>query len=593
MKKICLVICFIGLCFQYAFAQQFYKLHLKIDARAFQNRQDFGLRGSISPLSWNETLILQDPDGDGIYETSLEFNTTPHSVLEFKCVYGQKKLVYELPGQNRIVVLNEPETTISFNWNMNENHNLTDLPVLSSVLLLEDFKIAKEALESLHPGLLNNLSKEKLDSIWTLYKSIFSKDMSYGEVFLNYSNLTAAFGCGHTFPNFYNQDGLIKQILFEQNHLLPYTFRHFEGRLFINKSADTSSFLPQGTEILSINGQPIDNILNELKKYIRADAFFDGKKDAELNVFGYGHFEYFDALFHLLFPPQNQSLKLEVQKPNSAKDILEVKGMSLSTRTRRLQALYIDQIRNADELWSFKLINEQTAYLKLGTFDVFQLEMDWRGFLKNAFKEIKKNKCKNLIVDIRWNEGGQDEVLSYLAYFLAKSDIKTVSRKNYVSYKTIEKSLRPYVYTWDTTFYDLSKKVKTKENGLYRYIDDDVTSISKSKTAFQGDVYILINGANSSATFYLAELVKFNKLATLVGKRTGGSQQSMNGGIMMFLRLPNSRIEIDIPIICSINEGKPNMGIEPDLIVEESYENYWLNQDDYVLRVLEEISKYK
>ena len=66
---------------------------------------------------------------------------------------------------------------------------------------------------------------------------------------------------------------------------------------------------------------------------------------------------------------------------------------------------------------------------------------------------------------------------------------------------------------------------------------------------FEGRVVVLIGAANSSATFQFAQVVKENRLATLVGQTTGGNQRGINGGAFFFVTLPNSRIEVDLPLV--------------------------------------------
>ena len=41
------------------------------------------------------------------------------------------------------------------------------------------------------------------------------------------------------------------------------------------------------------------------------------------------------------------------------------------------------------------------AYLKLGTFATWEMKLDWKAFLKNAFEEMSRKKVKYLILDIR------------------------------------------------------------------------------------------------------------------------------------------------------------------------------------------------
>ena len=87
---------------------------------------------------------------------------------------------------------------------------------------------------------------------------------------------------------------------------------------------------------------------------------------------------------------------------------------------------------------------------------------------------------------------------------------------------------------------------------------------------------ILIDASNSSATFQFAQMIKENKLASLVGKTTGGNQRGINGSAFFFVTLPNSRIEVDLPLVGNFVGAErptgvsipfleiPDAGINPD-----------------------------
>jgi hypothetical protein len=82
--------------------QKFVKVTL--DMRNIENPKDVGIRGQ-SPLSWEETTYLEDPDGDGIFEGEFEFYTTV-SQIEFKFVNQNDD--FELEGQ--------PNRSIAFEY---------------------------------------------------------------------------------------------------------------------------------------------------------------------------------------------------------------------------------------------------------------------------------------------------------------------------------------------------------------------------------------------------------------------------------------------------------------------------------------------
>ena len=66
---------------------------------------------------------------------------------------------------------------------------------------------------------------------------------------------------------------------------------------------------------------------------------------------------------------------------------------------------------------------------------------------------------------------------------------------------------------------------------------------------FAGDVFVIVDASCSSATLQFAQIIQQNRLGLLAGESTGGNQRGINGGAFFFLRLPSSRIEIDVPLV--------------------------------------------
>jgi hypothetical protein len=122
---------------------------------------------------------------------------------------------------------------------------------------------------------------------------------------------------------------------------------------------------------------------------------------------------------------------------------------------------------------------------------------------------------------------------------------------------------------------------------LNRY-DDDAKGqvITPRGRRYEGREIVLTGAANSSATFPFANLVKEHKLATLVGQTTGGNRRGINGGAFFFVRLTETGIEVDLPLISTFPAGAPlqdgrtipfwtvpDAGIEPDVAIMPSVDD--------------------
>jgi len=89
-----------------------------------------GIRGSVAPLSWFETMPMEDPDGDGIYTLEVEFeNIKQGDELLYKYVHDS--LVWENdfgPISNRSVYLYDCDLTLDISiWNTLEKYAATSL----------------------------------------------------------------------------------------------------------------------------------------------------------------------------------------------------------------------------------------------------------------------------------------------------------------------------------------------------------------------------------------------------------------------------------------------------------------------------------
>lgn len=162
--------------------------------------------------------------------------------------------------------------------------------------------------------------------------------------------------------------------------------------------------------------------------------------------------------------------------------------------------------------------------------------------------------------------------------------------RRFTRYRTLPDGLRPHLSTWDWSFADWGDKAVPDRNGFFRLTryDDDAEGdrIRPRGRRFAGKLVVLIDAANSSATFQFAKTVRDNRLGTLVGRTTGGNRRGINGGAFFFATLPNSGIEFDLPLIASFPgdapppdgatipfPGVPDAGVEPDVAVAPRVED--------------------
>lgn len=117
-------------------------------------------------------------------------------------------------------------------------------------------------------------------------------------------------------------------------------------------------------------------------------------------------------------------------------------------------------------------------------------------------------------------------------------------------------------------------------------------TILPNKNHFKGQLFLITDATNSSATFIMADCIKRNKLGILVGETTGGTQQGINGGEIFFFSLPKSKIEMDIPLIWQKPLGnKPDEGIKPDYEIYTTRRDLTMQKDPALNFILKKLIK--
>ncbi len=573
----------------------------KVDMTAVNNPQNVGVRGSEAPLSWEKTFLLTDADQDGIYEGTVTFEKTKSEKVQFKYIHGEED--WELQGgNNRKLDLNQlPETLPVHIFDVPESFSKEELEqmILPAEGLQKDIDIMEKAYTSLHPGLYRYNTPEEIRAHFDALRGELSEDKTLTEAFLAFARFIPKIRCGHTIVNPYNQNETIQKAFFYQSDKVPFTFQWVGKKMVVTHNLSESDQLKPGVEILSINGHKIEEITEALLPFVSADGHQMNKRMYALQLGGIEKYEYFDIFFPLLFPPENGRYAIQAFDHQSGKNIdCSVAGMSRLQRTKLLAERYQLNTDGYDGSWSFDVRSPEMAVLKMGTFSIWNFSIDYKAFLKDAFQQLTDRQVPNLVIDIRGNEGGADEVIEELTKYLLTEDMEVEQMQTLTRYQKVPEDIRPYLPSWDETMYDISSRVEPAGNGFFREKGKQekmmVLKASKNKLRYDGKVFMLTDAANSSATFYIALMARQSGMATLVGQTTGGTLRGINGGMMFFLNLPNSGIEMDIPLLGNFPYSeKPDLGIEPDVRVERTIAQVIEGRDPELEAVQSIISGHK
>ena len=560
-----------------------------------------GLRGDKAPLSW-QTSIPLNPVEEG-YRTTLDF---PEDIkeIEFKFVLfdTDDQPIWE-GTENRVLDLSAADNLTTVNqWDVDQLVDIDALPELQVEELMADYQLVETMVLEVHPGTYRYHDQEAIQAALDELKQKFQSPLTHGEAYLAMSKVTAKLQCDHTKVGFNNQNKVINSIIHRQKNKLPFTFKWVNRKMIVLNDATEQQVLARGTEVQSINGIPAATILQEMIPYIAADGATDKSRVTNMEIEGYDfRYDPFDVFFPLLYPMKSEDLKLEIRPYGQIESkSISVTALTLEERTQMLIDRYPNFPSTRDDLWHFEITDDKIGILTLNSFGLFgwkRMTIDYKQFLADAFAALQAQNVNHLIVDIRENNGGMDEMKKELfTYFATKKKTDPIAREGRTRYLKFPEVLKPHVQTWGDNpwFFDLKPNRVDQEHGYYIFLESKKRRKpgKKKKTAFAGNLYLLTSPANVSLAFYLAADFKHQQLGTIIGQETGGNQRDINGGQILFLRLPESGIEIDFPVMGGFTIGdRPNQGVVPDIEVAPSIDDIFNGVDTEMEEALRMIRK--
>jgi hypothetical protein len=383
---------------------------------------------------------------------------------------------------------------------------------------------------------------------------------------------------------------IILPLISDKKVLLPVPVVIINKEVLVNNEI---SAIPFGSKIIAIDDVPMDKMLSE---------FVPDSSDFSLKLLE----PIFDIRYIIEYGPK-EVFNIQYQAPNS--EVIQSVALPAinfderkETFDNRIYPLNKETLKNA--VFSKHLKDEDSYYLMVNSFD-------WQEKNKNSnfenfekefetiFKDIKKSKPKHLIIDLRFNSGGELTIPGYLFSYIAIENFEqsiTVTIPDFdipLQDYLIEIAKRPVKNKDDIgQFTDILKKLYIQDNEGYKYTIVDSENFKPQKNAFQGKVTLLVSGRTFSAAAYFTALFKNYKRGSIVGETVGGSHHDVTAGHLLKYRTPNTGIEISIPLqIIQFSENLlknvPEKHIKPDLEADANTKyNSFLRKEDFDFNLL-------
>ena len=501
------------------------------------------IRGSFNNWSGN-VFQLEDKNRDDIYEQSFEIQSDTAAQVEFKylIIKSDGKELWEKypnpensPNGNRIIDSTNKQID-DFDFDRYYLGVIGKDVIFPVEELRDDFIQFRKILEEQHCCLYEYTNKQVFDSLFDVQYNLITKPISPTEFYKLLTPVTAKIGCGHTavwMPGGFWDCG--------KDKLFPLKIRLIEDRIVVEGSYNDSLEIEKGSIIDEINGVPVHDIIAEMRENYSADAM-------NINFINSQIERRFPLIYARRFGFKDQ---FQIQFTLPGKNRTESKHLSPVTVTAVRSVVFSNF--NHPPL-RMELTRGKAVVLKIPTFIYYDRIDYFTHFIDSCFAVIKNKDVKNLILDLRGNDGGDPFCSAPLFSYLQKEP-------------------SPYFAEPYGKYSDLAKPLPLPEN------------------RFTGNLFTIIDGRCFSTNGHFCALLKHHNIGKFVGTESGATYKC-NAGRDTEFRLNNTKIMVYIgrstfaAAVEGMDKTKP---IIPDYPIHETLEDFLAGKDttmDFILDLI-------
>ena len=227
--------------------------------------------------------------------------------------------------------------------------------------------------------------------------------------------------------------------------------------------------------------------------------------------------------------------------------------------------------KSSDKGFEFNWFNDSIAYVNLYSYEYQDIAVYSRE-LDSVFKQLE-NRCKHLIIDLRYNSGGNSVYGDTLLNHLTDKKYRVPEKQWWMSesYKNNLRQMFPwYMRSIALKMMGVKDYLNSPSNSYYKFDENEWYTTPKSQIhQFRNKIYFVIGSGTFSSAIYTGIVVQDNKIAKLIGQPSGDVANAI--GENCYLKLPNSGIVVSIPSACFVRPNHDldmNAPLIPDMLIE-------------------------
>lgn len=482
--------------------------------------------------------------------------------------------------------------------------------LFAAEILRVDIDQLVSLLEEIHPEPYALISKRDFLLKAQRIKQSIHYPLSKNEFYLRVAPLVAELGDVHTrlaFPKYlqnktdknkYSQNKNAS-ILNLQNMLFPLAVLYENKGLYVAADLSLTPQIPTGAIIKEINNAPVDFLLQVMKRLTAKETAAGQRRRIQvdfpwlLTVMGYAKPDY-----NITYRWQGQNITVNIkgiEPPPGNIEQLESEKSDNFKRDKNIEpdeSPLISQSKSSTSFYGFSKLTAQTALLWFNDFN--EEPQVFETFLDNQFEQLAAQGLTNLIIDVRYNDGGLSQniknLLSHITakpIYWAKSGEINISAPLKKLHQEKTRQRRINKYAWGLQWLplewidSLQYEISWSDSG--EIIKVDFEAVQSAGPIRPINVVVLTNGFCYSACSSFVASVNRYQLADTIGEITG-SIARVQYGYPLTIPLAHSQLKFTLPTI--------KLLLDPDIhersaIMQES--NSFIAPDKVYVRTQQQI----
>jgi len=391
---------------------------------------------------------------------------------------------------------------------------------LSLAEATEDLEFLFKTIEQVHPNVLANLSKDryrqlKEDSRAALAAAARDKGRVPRAVLATTAAKAAAsLGDGHT-------SCWLTADLWEAGDvpacMPPFRLKWQAGEVVIDRAIPGLERL-NGARLLEINGKPFAEAMAAVLAHLSGE-----RQEFQIANF----LDRQEVYWVLTRPVQGPEMAVTIGRDGDEPETVKSPLIPHERYRRELP-----EVRDARPAGRHEFLHDgRTCYWR---FDGFHVSDAARESVDAVFKDVREHKARNLVIDLRFNGGGNSRAAEYILDYLTSERYRFFSRVEVKVSKPLRSAERLGVL--DPLAGLVPGRVVSGKSSWRRPCDVE--------HRFDGSLYVIVGPRTFSTASGFAHVVKDYHLGTLVGEETGGVRLCF--GDCPSFHMPNSNLRFGV-----------------------------------------------